>query len=112
MHSKTMHGRTAIRETKPPTLHLKISEPSSGNPGRKSSKDLGRGCRFQNGSAELKPTIPNQIPISTFWSHFSRLSLKYLDDPAKIFDPTPFHYSSIGQALSGAMASILWISSS
>ncbi len=102
--------RTVSSEDKP-KLRLKLNseqqetqqQQQQQQPGR-GSKNLGRMARPQPEAPELKPKIPNQIPIGTFWNFveqfFKRLDendLKYLDDPAKIVDPIPFTIPQLGR---------------
>ena len=85
-------------------------------PAGRGAKNLGRMAKPQNDTnpnnqqqqqqqaVDLKPKVPNQVPIATFWNYveqfFKRIDendLKYLDDPTRIIDPTPFTIPPLGK---------------
>lgn len=99
---------------KPPAIRLKLhtsptttnNNPISEQPVRRGSKNLSRMNRPQDSgkSIELKPKLQNQIPITVFWNYvdpfFKNIEendAKYLEDPAKVFDPTFFTIPPLGK---------------
>lgn len=98
-----------------PKLRLKLSaaetatppdhQSANNNTGGRGAKNLGRMSRSDpQQQPDLKPKVPNQVPITTFWNFvepfFKRIDendVKYLDDPNRIIDPTPFMIPGLGR---------------
>ena len=120
--SEDVHHTNGAGENKakPPTIRLKlqsstspsttatspVTETAPAAEGRRGSKNLSRMNRPQDSgkSLDLKPKVPNQIPVAVFWNYvegffknIEESDAKYLDDPAKVFDSTPFTIPPLGR---------------
>lgn len=72
--------------------------------GGRGAKNLGRMSRVDPQQPDLKPKVPNQVPVTTFWNFiepfFKRIDendVRWLDDPNRIIDPTPFTIPPLGR---------------
>ena len=88
------------------TNNLPITESVPPVPTRRGSKNLSRMNRPQDSgkTIDLKPKVPNQVPIAVFWNYVDQFfknieegDAKFLEDPAKVFDPTPFTIPPLGR---------------
>jgi hypothetical protein len=88
------------------TTALPITESNPPAPARRGSKNLSRMNRPQDSgkTIDLKPKVPNQVPIAVFWNYVDQFfknieegDAKFLEDPAKVFDPTPFTIPPLGR---------------